>query len=163
MSYRIRFYRERCNMNHSYYTGTDDVYMIVRVDDEENLINVLNSLLEHYEGETYSVWQGQDLLTGGAFDRNDVYELSVSLVVEAKHDYEVFDGKEFPTTTAIDPETSDIITVAGELLQDALFKDGEYVSEEAKEIDEAIFFYVPDHLIFGSPTELQEFVNHNLT
>lgn len=167
MSYRIRFYRERYNMNHSYYTGTDDVYMIVRVDDEENLINVLNSLLEHYEGETYSVWQEKTLLVGGAFDPDDVIELRDQLgVAKCACDIAIekieFQSKKYMTAKALDPETGEEIMVADEMLLYALIVGGEFVSPEAERIDESISFYVPRYLFYESQGALLQYVNINM-
>lgn len=37
--------------------------------------------------------------------------------------------------------------IAGESLEGALLKDGQYVSSEARLVDEEIFFYVPDKFL----------------
>lgn len=76
MKIHLRFYRERYNMDVDYYTGDEDIYRKVKLDDLDDLKRCWNALLHDYEGETYSAWLGRrscdDLLCGGAFDPGDI-------------------------------------------------------------------------------------------
>ena len=78
MSIHLRFYRERYNMDDAYYTGDEDIYRRVRLDDLDDLRRCWDALLHDFEGETYSAWYGKSkygcdkLLCGGAFDPGDI-------------------------------------------------------------------------------------------
>ena len=76
MAIRLRFYRERYNMDVWYYTGDEDIYHHVKLDDLDDLKRCWNALVHDYEGETYSAWLGkrtcEDILCGGAFDPDDI-------------------------------------------------------------------------------------------
>ena len=76
MVIRLRFYRERHNMDEAYYTGTEDIYKKIKLNDLNDLKLCWNALMHDYEGETYSAWVGErtcdDLLCGGAFDPGDI-------------------------------------------------------------------------------------------
>ena len=75
MAIRLRFYRERYNMDESYYTGDEDVYKKIKLQDIDDLKLCWDALMHDYEGETYSAWVGNrscdHLLCGGAFDPGD--------------------------------------------------------------------------------------------
>lgn len=79
MEIRLRFYNERYNMDRNYYTGDEDVYARVKLDDLDDLKRCWNALLHDYEGETYSAWYGRfasrHILCGGAFDPNDINDI----------------------------------------------------------------------------------------
>jgi len=72
MSIELRFYRERYNMEPSYYTGTEDVYERHFYPDIETLCDCWASLMRFMEGETYSAWSDGHLLCGGACDPDDI-------------------------------------------------------------------------------------------
>ncbi len=55
-----------------------------------------------------------------------------------------FDGRLFPIRKDVFISGYGFRTIAGENLEKTLLKDGEYVSEKARELDEKIFFYVKD-------------------
>lgn len=52
--------------------------------------------------------------------------------------------------------------IAEESLQNVLLKDGKYVSNDARELDECIFFYAPDEYLQKSDIELAEYVESML-
>lgn len=76
MEIRLRFYNERYNMDDAYYTGDEDIYARVKLDDLDDLKRCWNALIHDYEGETYSAWYGRitagRVLSGGAFDPGDI-------------------------------------------------------------------------------------------
>ncbi|MBO4965885.1 MAG: hypothetical protein J6C81_06440 [Muribaculaceae bacterium] len=48
-------------------------------------------------------------------------------------------------------------------LSDALFdNDGKYVDHEAEEIDDSIFYYIPDELSGQSIEEIREFIENDI-
>lgn len=57
--------------------------------------------------------------------------------------------------------------IAGERLQAVLLTDGldsmysTYVSDEAKWIDESIYYYVPEDILMGTDKEILEYVARN--
>lgn len=63
-----------------------------------------------------------------------------------KHDIIRFEGKAYPVRDVY-INGFGMRLVAGESLEAALIKDGEYISGEARCIDEQIFFYVKDAAI----------------
>ena len=76
MKIRIRFYRERYNMDRDYYTGNYDIYKRFAFDNVDDLRRCWQAILHDHEGETYSAWLGNrscdELLCGGAFDPDDI-------------------------------------------------------------------------------------------
>lgn len=76
MAIRLRFYRQRYNMDYDYYTGDEDIYKRVKLDDLDDLKLCWPALIHDYEGETYSAWAGQKscdyFLCGGALDPGDI-------------------------------------------------------------------------------------------
>ena len=72
-----------------------------------------------------------------------------------------FNGEEYPTRLiALDmPEISGQQLISVDSLDVALMtKDGCYVSEEARAIDEEVFFYVPDKMIDAEENTLIQYV-----
>ena len=72
-----------------------------------------------------------------------------------------FYGEEYPTRLiALDmPEISGQQLISVDSLDVALMtKDGCYVSEEARAIDEEVFFYVPDKMIDAEENILIQYV-----
>ena len=72
-----------------------------------------------------------------------------------------FNGEEHPTRLiALDmPEISGQQLISVDSLDVALMtKDGCYVSEEARAIDEEVFFYVPDKMIDAEENILIQYV-----
>ena len=72
-----------------------------------------------------------------------------------------FDGKEYPTRLiALDmPDLSGYQLISVDRLDVALMtRDGCYVSEEARAIDEEVFFYVPDSMIDADEQTLMQYV-----
>ena len=72
-----------------------------------------------------------------------------------------FTGEEYPTRLiALDmPEISGQQLISVDSLDVALMtKDGCYVSEEARAIDEEVFFYVPDKMIDAEENILIQYV-----
>lgn len=72
-----------------------------------------------------------------------------------------FDGEEYPTRLiALDmPNLSGYQLICVDSLDVALMtKDGCYVSEEARAIDEEVFFYVPDTMIDADEQTLRQYV-----
>lgn len=72
-----------------------------------------------------------------------------------------FNGEEYPTRLiALDmPEISGQQLISVDSLDVALMtKDGCYVSEEARAIDEEVFFYVPDKMIDAEENILIQYV-----
>jgi hypothetical protein len=80
-------------------------------------------------------------------------------------DFEVvtLNGHEFNTRVlSIDGEP-DECKISTENLNDMLLDDeGDYVSEEARLIDETIKFYVPVEVIKASDTQIAEYINQNM-
>ena len=72
-----------------------------------------------------------------------------------------FNGEEYPTRLiALDmPEISGQQLISVDSLDVALMtKEGCYVSEEARAIDEEVFFYVPDKMIDAEENILIQYV-----
>ena len=72
-----------------------------------------------------------------------------------------FNGEDYPTRLiALDmPEISGQRLISVDSLDVALMtKDGCYVSEEARAIDEEVFFYVPDKMIDAEENILIQYV-----
>ncbi|MBQ2087348.1 MAG: hypothetical protein II470_04660 [Selenomonas sp.] len=72
-----------------------------------------------------------------------------------------FNGEDYPTRLiALDmPEISGQQLISVDSLDVALMtKDGCYVSEEARAIDEEVFFYVPDKMIDAEENILIQYV-----
>ena len=72
-----------------------------------------------------------------------------------------FDGKEYPTRLiALDmPDISGYQLISVDRLDVALMtRDGCYVSEKARAIDEEVFFYVPDSMIDEDEQTLMRYV-----
>ena len=77
----------------------------------------------------------------------------------------IFDGREYPARyVCIDVEgEKETVLVAQESLERALMTpDWRYVSDEARNIDEGIYFYVPDQEIFATDQQLEELLNSEL-
>ena len=77
MSYEIRVYNKRYEMNPDYYHGKKGVRRKWKADTVEELLRKWRTHLIDYEGETYSVWDGENIITGGAYDPSDyeyIYE-----------------------------------------------------------------------------------------
>lgn len=73
-----------------------------------------------------------------------------------------FNGKEYITRT-IKVESYGERTIAGVSLEEELFdKEGNYVSGEARLIDESIFFYVEDKWLNSSDEQLSKIVEKGL-
>ncbi len=72
MEIRIRFYRERYNTDPDYYSGNEDIYKRIKFNDLNDLKRCWGALMHKYEGETYSLWIGKELVCGGAFDPGDL-------------------------------------------------------------------------------------------
>lgn len=76
----LRFFHERYNVHHEYYSGDKDVYLRLYFNTPNELRRKWRSLFEscdHYlEGETYSAWDGDGhMLCGGAFDPGDIDDI----------------------------------------------------------------------------------------
>ena len=73
-----------------------------------------------------------------------------------------FDGKEYPTKLLDIPDFGEKL-VSIESLQKSLHDaEGFYVSDEARVVDEKIFFFVPDNAIDEDEKALTEFVDECL-
>lgn len=69
-----------------------------------------------------------------------------------------FNGKEYPTRQLNIPNFGEKL-VSVESLEKSLYDaEGFYVSDEANEVDEKIFFYVPDDVIDDDDESLAEFI-----
>ena len=56
------------------------------------------------------------------------------------------------------------VLISSDELESNLFDDkGKYVSEEAKYIDEMIYFYVPTNVLFYEETVIQSFLDKTVT
>ncbi len=71
-----------------------------------------------------------------------------------------FNGKNYTTRELRLPEFGDV-TVAGISLEQALLINDKYISQEARLIDEGIFFYVEDNLLDLKERELIAYVEKN--
>ena len=72
-----------------------------------------------------------------------------------------FNGKEYPARKILlnIEGYANPLTISVESLNDELMtEDGEYASSKAKEIDETIYFYVPDDKIMLADEELMQYV-----
>ncbi len=74
----------------------------------------------------------------------------------------IFEDREYPAKTLpIEDFGERLISV--ESLEDKFFKDDRYVSEEARNVDEMIFFFVPDTLMeSGTDEDVISFVEANM-
>ena len=69
-----------------------------------------------------------------------------------------FDGKEYPTKLLNIPNFGEKL-ISVESLEESLHDaEGFYVSDEARVVDEKIFFYVPDDVIDDDDESLTEFI-----
>ncbi len=74
-----------------------------------------------------------------------------------------FNGKEYPTKLLDIPNFGEKL-ISVESLEKTLFDtEGFYVSDEARVIDEKIFFFVPDDIIDEDEKEIAEFVEEVVT
>ena len=69
--YEIRVYYTRFNMDPDYYMGDKGIAKRWKAKTPEELLKKWWLHLDKYEGDTYSVWDGDDLITGGAYDPDD--------------------------------------------------------------------------------------------
>ena len=72
-----------------------------------------------------------------------------------------FDGKEYPAKSIlvdVDGTCEECLISVDSLDVALMTKDGAYVSEEARGIDEDIFFFVPDDVIDKDDDALKSFV-----
>ena len=68
-----------------------------------------------------------------------------------------FNGKQY-RIVEIDISNKGYRVIGPESLEDAIFKDSVYVSDEAKRVDDAVFFYVPDHMLDGDLDLIKKYV-----
>jgi len=71
MVIELRLYKERYNMDPSYYSGTECVYETRVYPDIDALHDDWASMMRFYEGETYSAWIEDRMVCGGALDPGD--------------------------------------------------------------------------------------------
>lgn len=69
-----------------------------------------------------------------------------------------FDGKEYPTKLLNTPDFGEKLVSVESLEKSLHDAEGFYVSDEANEVDEKIFFYVPDDVIDDDNESLAEFI-----
>ena len=72
-----------------------------------------------------------------------------------------FNGKEYPARKIllnIEGYANPLIISVESLNDELMTEDGEYTSSKAKEIDETIYFYVPDDKIQLNDEELMQYV-----
>ncbi len=72
-----------------------------------------------------------------------------------------FNGKEYPARKIllnIEGYANPLIISVESLNDELMTEDGDYVSSRAKEIDETIYFYVPDDKIQLNDEELMQYV-----
>ena len=77
-----------------------------------------------------------------------------------------FDGKEYPAKSIlvdVDGTCEECLISVDSLDVALMTKDGAYVSEEARGIDEDIFFFVPDDVIDKDDDALKSFVEEMVT
>lgn len=72
MKYEIRIFKERFNINPDYYQGNEDVWKRIFADNKTALCHKWIENYKEYEGETYSVWDGDQMIVGGPFDQSDI-------------------------------------------------------------------------------------------
>ena len=78
MEIRLRFYRERYNIDPDYYGGDEDIYKRVKLNDLDDLKWCWKALMHNYEGETYSAWVKGECVCGGAFDPTDIESIELA-------------------------------------------------------------------------------------
>jgi len=69
--YEIRVYYQFANMDPDYYLGSKGIWRRWKARTPAELIRKWNLHLGKFEGETYSVWDGDKVITGGAYDPDD--------------------------------------------------------------------------------------------
>ena len=72
-----------------------------------------------------------------------------------------FNGKEYPARKIllnIEGYANPLIISVESLNDELMTEDGEYAFSKAKEIDETIYFYVPDDKIMLADEELMQYV-----
>ena len=69
--YEIRVYYQRYNMNRDYYEGNKGIAKRWKAKTPGELLKKWELHAEKYEGETYSVWDGNQIILGGAYDPDD--------------------------------------------------------------------------------------------
>lgn len=69
--YEIRVYYQFANMNEDYYFGNKGIKRKWKAKTPEELLKKWNLHLDEFEGETYSVWEGNTSIIGGAYDPDD--------------------------------------------------------------------------------------------
>lgn len=70
--YEIRVYYERYNMDPDYYLGRKGIKRRWTARTPLELCAKWQLYLNDYEGDTYSVWDGDECITGGAYDPGDI-------------------------------------------------------------------------------------------
>ncbi len=69
-----------------------------------------------------------------------------------------FNGETFPGRWIYFPAEGHTYLVSIESLDRKLFSNGVYATEEAERIDNQIFFFVPDEIIYEDDAYIQKFV-----
>ena len=80
MVIELRLYKERYNMDPSYYSGADGVYETRIYPDIDALHDDWASMMRFYEGETHSAWLDGQRLCGGALDPGDYEFIEASYI-----------------------------------------------------------------------------------
>lgn len=70
-------------------------------------------------------------------------------------------GREYPVKTLETPGLAGL-SISTEELNDALMLNGNYASEEARLIDEQIFYYVPQEVFAKTDEEIIVFIKRNI-
>lgn len=70
--FEIRVYYQRYNMDYDYYSGDKCIKRRWKAKTKEELISKWKQHLKDFEGDTYSVWVGDEMILGGAYDPDDI-------------------------------------------------------------------------------------------
>ena len=73
--FEIRVYYSRYNIDSDYYLGNKGIKRKWKAKTVEELIKKWAKHLDEFEGDTYSVWEGDECIIGGVYDPNDYLEI----------------------------------------------------------------------------------------
>lgn len=87
MSYEIRVYYKRYNVSPDYYMGDKGIKRRWKAQSGHELVEKWKLHLADFEGDTYSVWHGNECIIGGAYDPSDddyIYEYLSKDITDTK-------------------------------------------------------------------------------
>lgn len=116
-------------------------------------------ILEHESG-TFSTVVMRDSVYGTFEECKELLKDVVSFDEEEEHNEIDFDGKKYPVRTILSNGKS--YDVSTEELEISIMPDGEYVSEEAKNVDDKLAYFIPAATIALSNSEIIKYIHEHI-